>query len=290
VKQRCRSDLSSAGEERLLRRLVVLQAELEVQHQALRDAEAELERRRDLYDNAPIAYVDLDACSKILAANSLSQDLLGAQAVSSYLPQYLAPGEADAFERYRLEVIGSPDRFVGEFSVVDANGRLREVRVDGVRTKEDGSEWRAALLDVTAQNAARRRADHAARLEIIGEHASGVAHDLSNLLYGVAVHADLALQFVRDGLSAHQPLEQIRDALRQCTSAIEQLTCCSRAEAEAPSILDLNDALATRQAFMASLLGEDIELELDVAAPDPSTRIVDSHLEQILVRALRNAR
>ncbi len=278
----------------LLHELLVHQTELEMQNEALREAHAELmesERRyRDLYDTVPVACLVLDASSRILSTNPRGRELLGPGAVGKRLTQFLAPEEAIAFERYRRQIIDSADRIAGEFTLADGGGHRREIRIEGVRTDDDAAEWRAALMDLTVQNAAIRRLNHTERLEAVGEHASGIAHDLNNLLYSIAGHAGLALRFLKEDDPAYKPLTQMRAVVDRCTAATEQLASFARAETEPPSAMNLDETIHDMGIVIQSLLGEDIDLDLDLAASDPSVRIGAGDVEQILLSAVRNAR
>ncbi|HVW25371.1 MAG TPA: ATP-binding protein [Polyangiaceae bacterium] len=281
------------SKDHLVHELLVHQAELEMQNEALRDAHAELlesqQRFQDLFDSAPVGYVVLDASSRIQAANPLARDILGRGVVGRRLTHYLVPDEAVVFERYRRQVLASPDRFSGEFTLIDVKGRRREMRIDGVRTSAVAGTWRAALIDVSEQNATSRRLNHSERLEAVGEHASGIAHDLNNLLYSVAVHLEVALRSLDDGHSAHHALQQLRTAVERCSATTEQLASFSRSETEQPSIVDLNVVIGSMESVLRSILGDDVELELDLAARDPSIRVAEKDVEQILLSAARNA-
>jgi PAS domain S-box-containing protein len=282
------------GADRLLHELLVHQTELEMQNEALRDAQAELQeseqRYRDLFDDAPVGYLVLDASSKIRAANPQARELLGPDIIGTRFSQSLVPDEALAFERYRREVLGCADRFVGEFIVLDAKGRRREIRLDGVRTNEEGTEWRATLIDVTVQNGALRKLNHSERLAAVGQHASGIAHDLSNLLYSIAVHTDVALASLTAPDPARSALVQLRRVVERCASATAQLASYSRSEIEQAGIVDLNGAISNAEIVLKSMLGDDIELELELAAVDASVRMDVSDIEQILLSAVRNAK
>jgi PAS domain S-box-containing protein len=265
-----------------------------MQNEALRDAHAELmeseQRFRDLFDNAPVAYVVLDASTGIQLANPRARELLGPAVVGTRLTRYLVPDEAVVFERYRRKVLASSDRFAGEFTLVDAEGRRREIRIDGLLTNPTSNEWRAALTDVSTQNAAMRKLNHSERLEVLGEHASAIAHNLNNLLYSIAVHAHVALRSLDERHPAHQSLLELHSVVDRCSATTEQLTTFSRAEAEQASIVDLNAAIESMEGTLRSLLGEDIDLELGAVASDPSIRVAETHIEQILLSAVRNAR
>jgi two-component system cell cycle sensor histidine kinase/response regulator CckA len=277
----------------LVHELLVHQAELEMQNEALREAQVvvtESEHRyRDLFENAPIGYVILDGATRVLSANPRARELLGPDIVGTRFTSYLVPDEAIAFERYRREVLGGTERFAGDFTITDARGRRRELRLEGLRTGQ-GDEWRAALSDVTVQNAAFRKLSHAERLGALGEHASGIAHDLNNLLFSITGHTEVALRSLNEEHPAYSSLIQLRGVVERCATATNQLASFSRAETDVPSVVNLNDAIGGMEVILRSLLGNDIELEIDAAASDPCIRMDVSYVEQILLTVMRNSR
>jgi PAS domain S-box-containing protein len=99
----------TAGAMRLLHELQVHQIELEVQNQALREAQGQLEESRsryvDLYDFAPITYVTFDRNGVVLEINLTGASMLGKE---------------------RLRIIGMP--FTTLVRVVDPDGFLRHIR------------------------------------------------------------------------------------------------------------------------------------------------------------------
>src|SRR5262249_46998493 len=156
----------------------------------------------------------------------------------------------------------------------------------GVRMDAPGAEWRATLSDLTVQNAAIRKLNHTGRLEAVGEHASGIAHDLNNLLYSIAGHIEIALHSLAEGDAAYRSLAQVRNVLGRCAAATEQLATFSRAEGAQPAIVNINDAIVEMKGVLRSLLGDAIELEIDAAATEPSVHMDGGHVEQILLSAV----
>jgi two-component system cell cycle sensor histidine kinase/response regulator CckA len=280
--------------EDTLHELLVYQTELEMQNEALRDAQAELAesetRYRNLFDHAPVAYVVLDASSIILSANTEACELLGGTPAGRRLTQFLVADEAIAFERFRRDVLFRPERLSAEFTLIDARSHRREIRIDAIRTSDEGSEWRAALVDQSVQKVALRKLNHSERLGALGQHASSVLHDLNNLLFSMAGHVDIALHFLPGDHPANRALEQLRNVVGRCANTLEQLASFSRAEVAPAPIIDLNAVLAQAEVVSKSLLGPDIQFELRLTATDASVRMDAAHVEQVLLTAVRNAR
>jgi PAS domain S-box-containing protein len=92
---------------RLVHELRVHQIELEMQNDALREAQAELlesnSRYTDLYDFAPVGYLTLDERCTILEANLTLARQLGIERsilIGHPFPNFVAPGEKDGFRSH----------------------------------------------------------------------------------------------------------------------------------------------------------------------------------------------
>jgi PAS domain S-box-containing protein len=289
--------VSDGRKDPLLHDLLVHKAELEMQNEALRDAQAELasahERYKILFDKAPVAYVALDSNCQITAANARAAKLLGETPralLGATFTHFLVPDEAISFERYRREVSGSSTALGAEFTMIVAGGDRREIRLESMSVDGAGAQWCVALTDVTTYNSMVRQLDHDERLRTVQQHASGVAHSLNNLLFSIQAHAELALRFIDPGAPAYAPLMGLRNSVQRCAAATGQLTAFSRAEAAHPTIVDLNAVLSELEPQLPALLGDDIETELNLGASDAAVRLDPKHIEQIVLTAARNAR
>jgi two-component system cell cycle sensor histidine kinase/response regulator CckA len=282
--------------EALLYELLLHQTELKMQNEALAEGQAELRashaRYKEFFDKAPVGYVVLDRESKITAVNERAAELLGhpRKALAGVrFTRFLVGDEAVPFERFRREVALSETRLNAEFTMTTAEGE-REIRIEGSCSDPERGEWCLALSDVTAYNSMVRRIDHDARLAATERHASKVAHELNNLLYSIQGHADIALRFLEPGAPAYAPVTHLQAVADRCAEATERLSAFSRAEARTPAIVDLNAVLADKEPLLRSLLGEDLELSLELGATDSAVRVDAEQLEQILLSCTKNAR
>jgi signal transduction histidine kinase len=288
---------SGASRESLLHELFVRDEELKMQHEALADAHAELRqlnhRYRDLFDNAPIGYLVADRTMLISAVNERGAAVLDERPdalIGDRLSRFLLPDEVVPFERYRREVAKSVMPLEAEFTMVTASGQHREVRLESVCTDRQTGEWRIALTDVTIYNGMLRKLDHDQRLGAVERHATSIAHDLNNLLYSILGHADVALSSLTPSAAAYPPVVRLREVVKRCAEATEQLSSFARAEESHPPIADLNGVIVKMEGLLNSLLGEDVELELAATATDAAVRLDPHYIEQILLTSVRNSR
>ncbi|HEX4340872.1 MAG TPA: ATP-binding protein [Polyangiaceae bacterium] len=290
-------DDDGASRQSLMHELLVHSAELEMQNETLLDTQSELREihhlYKDLFDNAPVGYMLVDASTKILAVNGRAATVLGkatTELIGERLSRFLLPDEAIPFERYRREVATSPNMHVAEFTILNDARHEREIRLESVCTDPGRAQLRIALTDVTTYNGMLRRLDHGERLGAVERHASSIAHDLNNLLYSILGHADVALRSLEPRAPAHGPLMRLREVVNRCAEATEQLSSFSRAEETPQPIVDLNAVITGMESVLGSMLGPEIELEFELLATDAAVRLDTNHVEQILLTAVKNSR
>ena len=130
----------------------------------------------------------------------------------------------------------------------------------------------------------------AQKLDSIGRLAGGVAHDFNNLLTVIVGNIDLARakETISPGMAEH--LHDIEEASFSAAQLTRQLLAFARRQIVEPRVLDLNGSVSNAQKLLARLLGEDIELELELEPELWRVRVDPSHAEQMLVNLAVNAR
>src|SRR5206468_778949 len=161
------------------------------------------------------------------------------------------------------------------------------------RYKEGHPELADRLMmpDVPELFSKKRVAEaQAHKLEAVGRLAGGIAHDFNNLL-GVILGRSSMIQ---SRIAVDDPLwhdmEAIRSACRQGASLTRHLMAFSRREPAIARPLDLNELVPRAQRGPLAVIGEDVEIALDVG--DDILCVLGDHaqLEQLLVNLVVNAR
>lgn len=131
---------------------------------------------------------------------------------------------------------------------------------------------------------------HAQKMEAVGRLAGGVAHDFNNMLSVILAGAELA----REELGADHPaatdLDDVLDAARRSAALTRQLLTFSRVDAEEQVRFDVNQAVRDSHKMLARMIGEDIEIVLDLEDDPWSVRMDPAHLDQVLANLAVNAR
>jgi len=127
------------------------------------------------------------------------------------------------------------------------------------------------------------------KLEAIGRLAGGVAHDFNNLLLAINGYSE----FLTASLSDERQLryaQEIRAAGERAAALTQQLLAFSRRQVLQPRVLDLNQSVREIESMLRRLIGERIDVVLDL---DPELRRVEadpSQVGQVLLNLAVNAR
>lgn len=130
----------------------------------------------------------------------------------------------------------------------------------------------------------------AQKIESVGRLAGGVAHDINNVLTAIIGYAELAIEASDPETPIYNDLEEILKVSRSATSIIRQLLAFSRQQMIEPRIFDLNGLIRDLGKLLMRLIGEDIELTLQLAPTLGLIKADPGQMEQVLVNLVVNAR
>ena len=184
--------------------------------------------------------------------------------------------------------------------LLSVSQRVRDGRTD-LRSGLDGRDELAelgagfdAMLDgiqARERENARLEAEllHAQRLESVGRLAGGVAHDFNNLLTAIVGNAEALQQELPEG-EQRESAREILEAGRRATEVTRGLLVFSRKQLVSPVRLDLRELVRGTERLLARLIGEDVEVVVQV--PDAPLEITGNRgqLEQVLMNLATNAR
>lgn len=158
--------------EALLHELQVHQIELEMQNEALRQSQIELEASRDryvdLYEFAPVGYLTLSRSGLIEQINLTGAALLGdgrTHLLQRRFVRWIVPEEQDQWQRKFMQVVQKGENLSCELSMQCGDGTRFYVHVDCLCLTVAGSvsQVRITLSDISE----RRRAEEKLRIAAI---------------------------------------------------------------------------------------------------------------------------
>jgi len=211
-----------------------------------------------------------------------------------------------AEERSRLDAMlallfsGDAENAGGEFEVCHADGGLRTLDIVASRIPPVGDSRRAVCnaRDVTerrhAEETLRARDEQlrqVMKMEAIGRLAGGIAHDFSNVLTVITG----ACERLQDGIAANQPssgaeVGTILNNCRRAASLTRQLLAFSRQQTLSPQPLNLGQLVLSSSRLLKPLIGEHIDLQIEIAPDLHAIEADPVQMEQVLLNLAINAR
>ncbi|HEY2025619.1 MAG TPA: ATP-binding protein, partial [Gemmatimonadaceae bacterium] len=146
------------------------------------------------------------------------------------------------------------------------------------------------VVETTAQQELEQQFLQAQKMEAVGRLAGGVAHDFNNLLTVITSYSTMALESLRPEDPLHWDIAEVRGAAERATRLTKQLLAFSRKQVLRPQLLDLGQMAMEMERMLQRLIGEDVTLELRLAAGLGSISADPGQIEQVIMNLVVNAR
>jgi two-component system, cell cycle sensor histidine kinase and response regulator CckA len=265
-----------------------------------KQSEARLRLSKFSIDRAGEAIFWGDPSARIIDVNEAACAMLGyekdelcrltvhdvtAQAKPGLWPGHWARLKQRETERFETMVGTKAGRIVPVDVVVnylDVDGQ--EYSCAFVRDISTRKEMETALLRIHAQLI------QAQKMEAIGRLAGGIAHDFNNLLTIINGQSELLLSDQVSTNLAKNSIEQIRDAGKRAAGLTRQLLIFTRQQVVQTQAMDINPIVKAMQMLLVRLIGEDIQIRLDLDDSVGPIMADVSQVEQILMNLVINAR
>jgi CheY-like chemotaxis protein len=127
-------------------------------------------------------------------------------------------------------------------------------------------------------------------MEAIGRLAGGVAHDFNNMLSVIIGYGHSMLKNKNPDDPDHELLEEIVHAGERSAELTHQLLAFSRQQILQPKVINLNRVLADLDRMLSRLIGEDIELVLDLHEDLGNVYADPVQIQQVVMNLAINAR
>lgn len=119
------------------------------------------------------------------------------------------------------------------------------------------------------------------KTDLIAELASAVANQFNNIMMAVSSYAELEIKKV--ATPEKRAFEQIANNAERATSLIQKLLAFSRKHVRAPRVLSLNELIEQSNSLVKHLVGDDIEVLLDLDSALLDVKADPIELEQLLL-------
>jgi CheY-like chemotaxis protein len=127
-------------------------------------------------------------------------------------------------------------------------------------------------------------------METVGSLAGGIAHDFNNLLMGILACSRIAREEHVEGEQARELFEEIGAAASRGIALTRRLLAFSRRQPVHLRPTSLNTVIRENETMLRQLLGEDIELAIELDPSGAHALADDGLIEQVLINLVVNAR
>ena len=251
-----------------------------------------------LLESASQAIVSIDRGGRIVLANRRAEEIFGytGEELLGGRIEMLLPESKRATHRHDRDNFFERPRTRPMGIGMDLSGRRKdgsevpvEVSLSYVQVDE-GVFAIAFVSDISQRKKLEEQLLHAQKMEAVGRLAGGVAHDFNNMLTVISGYNRMIL----DELSTLDPLrgyaEEILKAADRAAALTNQLLAFSRRQIMQPRVINVNAVLVQTQKMLRRLIGEDIELILNLGVDVGNIKADPGHVEQAIVNLAVNAR
>ena len=198
--------------------------------------------------------------------------------------------EHERFQKHLQEWYGR-GRYQGFSKHKRKDGKVLDIELIAHPLHHAGRQVRLVVAqDITDRHQLEEQLRQAQKMEAVGRLAGGVAHDFNNLLMVIKGHTELLLNAANQTEHALRKIEQIDRAADRATSLTRQLLAFSRMQVLQPRVMNLNSVVEDMGKLLPRLIGEDIDLMIQMAGDLGMIRADASQMEQIVMNLAVNSR
>lgn len=161
------------------------------------------------------------------------------------------------------------------------------------RTRELLIVNRTLQNEVNERKKIQNKLNHAQKMELIGTMASGIAHDLNNVLSGVNTYPELLLMEMAYDDPMRKPLETIHQSGQKAAQIIQDMLILARRGVPIKDLVNLNDIIkeyVTGPEFSAlRAVHPKVDVKMDLAEGIPLTKGSKTHLSTAVMNIVTNA-
>ena len=253
---------------------------------------------RELVELIPATtYVYSQETLKIWFVSPQVEELLGYSraeilADPSFWSKIVHPDDWAMVRRTLTDSLGRTGKYVFDYRVKLKSGGTAWIHDEGKLHTRKGKTGAVlgVLTDVTEHRRLEERLLQAEKTRTLGLLAGGMAHDFGNILTVIRGYAGICLAQTPADSPARAPLEEVLRSARRATALTRRLMVLARKRQEAPLPLDINQTVREVRDLLGKLLGENVRIDLDLAA-EPCIVLLDpAEAWQIILNLALNAR
>ncbi len=144
--------------------------------------------------------------------------------------------------------------------------------------------------DISERKRLEEQLRHSQKMEAIGTLAGGVAHDFNNILTAIIGYGSLLQMRIDPASPLRSNVDQILASTERAANLTQRLLAFSRKQNTVLKPVDLNAIVGRVNKLLGMLIGEDIEIRLQLHPTGLGMQADAGQIEQVLMNLVTNAR
>jgi two-component system cell cycle sensor histidine kinase/response regulator CckA len=248
---------------------------------------------RSLFESNPLPIWVINRTDfRFLHTNPAASELFGfssAEFSSMTLADLHTPAEMESF-RNAVAADKYPTTLTSWRSQTKNGDTLDlELKIDAVDTRP-GPAWIVIPLDARERLGMELQMRQSQKMEAVGMLAGGIAHDFNNLLTIICGYTQMLLAEEKFDARDRAALEQILKAGDRAADLTRQLLNFSRRQSVQLKVLSLNAVVSSMTKMVRRLIGESIDLRMNLSGDAGMIRVEGGKAEQVILNLVVNSR
>jgi PAS domain S-box-containing protein len=249
-------------------------------------------RWRSTFDAIEEMVVIFDPDRNVLDANRAMRELIGTEEIAGRSCYDVFNGRLDSLANAAdLDVFASG--MTVQLAVQEASMGNRWFDLHAYACNDDADHMYQVVVivrDITERRQLEDQLRHAQKMEAVGRLAGGVAHDFNNLLTAITGYSELILSRLKADDPMRMEVEEIKSAGDRAASLTSQLLAFGRKQMLQPTDVCINDLLKDMNHILSRMMGENVELTMNLAPDLGNVRADPVQLQQVFINLAVNAR
>jgi PAS domain S-box-containing protein len=261
-----------------------------------KQSEQTMHEQADLLDIAPDAIFVHNLDYQILFWNKGAERLYGWQTAAAIGQDSRQLVDEDSLERFEevMDVVLTTGTWQGELAKITATGEPITVISRRALLRDPSGNPKSILTvetDITEKKQLESQFFRAQRLESLGTLASGIAHDLNNILTPIlGIVEILPLQFPDIDARTQNLLQILEDSTRRGADLVKQILSFTRGVEGKPTYIQIHHLLKEIQRITQQTFPKNIEIVFDYSKHLWTIEADSTLIHQVLMNLCVNSR